>query len=56
MEKDLSIAVEWYTRAAEQREELALVQLGSMYQKGIGVPLDLNRAVVLYLLAYRFGP
>jgi TPR repeat protein len=42
-------------RAAEQRDELALVKLGTLYQKGIGVELDLNRAVVLYLIAYNRG-
>jgi uncharacterized protein len=47
--------MEWYTRAAQQREELALLQLGSMYQKGIGVEVNLNRAFVLFLIAYRRG-
>jgi len=31
------------------------LRLGQMYQKGLGVELDLNRAVVLYSIAYRRG-
>lgn len=41
------------TRAAQQREELALLQLGRMYQKGIGVEVNLSRALILLLIAYR---
>jgi len=35
--RTLTLAIEWYTRAAEQRGELALLQLGWIYQKGFGV-------------------
>jgi TPR repeat protein len=55
VEKDLSKAIDWYTRAAEQREELALIQLGWIHQKGMGVEVDLKRAFILYLIAYKQG-
>ena len=53
VEKDLNIAIEWYTKAAEQREELALIQLGHIYQKGLGLDIDLKWAFLLYLIAYK---
>jgi len=55
LDKDIGVALGWYTKAAEQRFELALIQLGSMYEKGIGVEKDLRRALILYSIAYRRG-
>lgn len=46
--KDIAQAIEWYTRSAEQREELALLKLGNLYQKGVGVELNPQRAVIAY--------
>ena len=55
LEKDVDQAIAWYTRAAEQRHELALIQLGSLYRWGDGVEADQNRALVLFLIAYGRG-
>ena len=55
LRKSTRLALGWYSRAAEQRDELALIQLGNMYEKGLGTEVDPRRAVVLYLIAYRIG-
>tara|TARA_B100001971_G_C17841515_1_gene358830 strand:- start:16 stop:264 length:249 start_codon:yes stop_codon:yes gene_type:complete len=38
--QDYKAAVRWYTKAAEQGDENAQVNLGLMYDDGTGVPQD----------------
>jgi len=48
-------AVEWYRKAAENGQSLAMNNLGDMYENGIGVPLDLVKAMDLYRQAANMG-
>lgn len=43
-EKDMSKAVYWYKKSANQDYDLALYQVGQLYMFGIGVPQDLKIA------------
>lgn len=40
-------AREWYTRAAEQGNVPAQANLGVMYLKGDGIPVDIPQAIAL---------
>jgi TPR repeat protein/membrane protease YdiL (CAAX protease family) len=46
--RDLSKAVQWYQKAADQGYARAQADLGNLYEKGLGVPKDLAVAVSWY--------
>ncbi len=47
-EKDIQNAVYWYRKSAEHGNAYAQVYLGSLYEKGHGVPKDYQKALELY--------
>ena len=49
--QDLARAAAWFTRAAEQDDTTAQLNLGLMYQSGSGVPADILAAVRWYTKA-----
>ena len=53
--KDAVQAVNWYTKAAEQRYADAQGELGLMYAQGDGVPKDAVQAYVWWNLAAAQG-
>lgn len=55
VEKDLTKAVEWFTKAAEQGDADAQYELGGCYDWGIGVEKDLTKAIELYTKAAKQG-
>jgi Sel1 repeat len=55
VERDLSQALQWYTRAAAQGSAVAQYRLGAFYERGWGVPADLERARVWYARAAEQG-
>ena len=48
---DPSAAVEWYRQAAEKGQPDAMVALGDLYFRGVGVPLEPSQAARWYQLA-----
>ena len=48
MNKDVSDAIEWFKKAANQGHTASMTELSSIYEKGEGVPVD--NAEVLYWL------
>ena len=52
---DLSEAVKWFRKAAEQGDASAQEGLGDCYRNGLGVPRDLSEAVKWYRKAARQG-
>lgn len=54
-DQDLEHARELYQRAATQSHPGALAQLGTMHEKGLGGPVDLNAALQCYLQAADAG-
>jgi TPR repeat protein len=46
LRKSTRLALGGYSRAAEKRDELALIQLGNMYEKGLGTEVDTQRWAV----------
>ncbi|KAF9343093.1 hypothetical protein BGX26_006274, partial [Mortierella sp. AD094] len=50
-----SKAMEWYLKAANQGNAVALNNLGEMYQYGKGVPQDYSKAMEWYLKAAKQG-
>jgi TPR repeat protein len=48
VEKDTQQAVTWYRKAAEQNNPDAQMNLGRMYENGIGLKKDYPQALVLY--------
>jgi TPR repeat protein len=48
-------AVEWYRRAADAGNASAILDLGAMYENGLGVPFDLGAARSLYEKAARLS-
>ena len=53
--KNLTKAVEWYTKAAEQGHAKAQFNLGLCYEYGIGVEKDLIKAMEWYTKASKHG-
>ena len=53
--KDYQTAGYWYTRLAENKNPDAMCQLGNMYESGLGVNVDHNRAFSLYSEAAELG-
>jgi TPR repeat protein len=49
--KDAMKAIEWFSKAVEQKHVLAAYQLGTIYENGKHVTVDLVRAFDLYQLA-----
>lgn len=45
VEKDVSKAIEWYTKCAEKGNDLAQLELGIIYSSGIKVPKDEKKGV-----------
>ena len=48
-------AAEWFLRAANQNCVLAQLNLGVLYQRGLGVPLDYAEAYKWFMLAAKEG-
>ena len=48
-------AVEWYAKAAEQGNDLALYQLGCCYYSGHGIPKDEEEAIKCFKRAVKLG-
>ena len=48
---DTAEAVKWYTRAAEAGAKYGKEELGNIYYEGIGVPVDMEKALFWYLKA-----
>ena len=55
VEKDASIGVQWYRKAAEQGFAKSQYNLGHCYENGSGVKKDLNEAVRWYRKAAAQG-
>ncbi|MBR4940680.1 MAG: sel1 repeat family protein, partial [Clostridia bacterium] len=55
VEKDLSRAVYWYGKAAEQGDGGAMYKLGWCFLNGVGVQRDKGRAAYYYNKAARQG-
>ena len=53
--EDHALAVEWWTRAAEQGDAITQLRLGEAYEAGRGVPADLGRALDWYRRAAAAG-
>jgi len=49
--KDLHLAFQWYTKAAQLNQSEAQFKLGYFYEHGLGVKRDMNKAMVWYKLA-----
>ncbi len=50
-----TIAVEWFKKAIKWKYYKASVSLGSHYEKGLGVPQDLDKAIYYYEMATHDG-
>ncbi len=50
-----TIAVEWFKKAIKWKYYKASVSLGSHYEKGLGVPKDLDKAIYYYEMATHDG-
>ena len=48
VKEDAGAAVEWYIKAADSGNAIALRQLGVCYEKGLGVQADLLKAADYY--------
>ncbi len=53
--RDLKLAAQWFSKAADQGMTLALYRLGSFYEKGLGVERSYERARSLYEQAANAG-
>ncbi|HET7750365.1 MAG TPA: tetratricopeptide repeat protein, partial [Terriglobales bacterium] len=53
--QDLTVAAQWYRRAALQGHSEAQNDLGMLYEEGRGVTQDVMEALKLYLLAAQNG-
>ena len=51
MAQDYEQALKWYRLAVAQNEPTATLNLGMLYDKGLGVPLDEKEALRLFLAA-----
>ena len=54
-EKNLVLAIEWYQRAVDQGEAMAMFNLGNLYRKGIGVSQNEAKARTLFSQAAARG-
>ncbi|BCS83732.1 putative Sel1-like repeat-containing protein [Cotonvirus japonicus] len=45
--KNIKKAIKWATKSAEQNNKYGLIKLSKYYEYGIGVPLDINKAIKL---------
>ena len=52
---DYRLAKQWLKRAAEKGAGTALFLLGTMYEEGLGQPVDPNQAIVCFSLAAERG-
>ncbi|MDE6195037.1 MAG: hypothetical protein K2M83_13760 [Muribaculaceae bacterium] len=52
---DLSIAIDWYNKAARSKSDYAMVRLADFYMQGKGVKKDFWKAVELYGEAQQLG-
>jgi hypothetical protein len=48
-------AVQWFNKAATQRDTFSMVALGYMHLKGVGVPKDTAKSFEFYMRAARMG-
>lgn len=55
VEKDPSVAAEWYKKAAERNNVTAQFSLGTLYENGEGVNRDIEEAYFWYNLAEKQG-
>jgi TPR repeat protein len=55
VEQDLDEARKWYWRAAEQNVSGVFVELGNMYERGLAVRADPEKAVVCYRRGRELG-
>lgn len=55
VKQDFNEAFKYYTMAAEQKDPVAVNNLGSLYFNGIGIPKDYNKAVALFKTAADLG-
>ena len=55
LRKNYNLAFSWFNKAAKQDDPRALSYLGSMYEKGNGVPKDLTKALENYQKAADHG-
>jgi hypothetical protein len=53
--KDFSLAFKWFRKAAAQENDWAQYYLGIMYEKGYGITIDREKAIVWYSLAAKNG-
>lgn len=53
--QDASSSVEWYKKAAQAGDVIAMRQIGVLYDKGRGVPVDYVEAVKWYKAAAERG-
>ena len=51
MEKDDEKAAQWYRKSLEDKNPFAAYALGSLYRRGKGVPLDMEKAFLLFTMA-----
>lgn len=54
--RNYDLGLSWYMKAAEQNDAIALNNIGDMYERGEGVPKDLNEANSYYLKATTAEP
>ena len=55
IKQDYQKAIYWYTKAAEQGNEIAQNRLGHMYELGTGVEQDYQKAIYWYTKAAEQG-
>lgn len=53
--KDYLKAIYWYEKAAEQQSYFAMEKLAEIYEKGLGVPVDLTKTVELHKKAHELA-
>jgi TPR repeat protein len=53
--KDTSVAATWFEKAAAHKDIPSLMSLGTLYQRGLGVDEDGERAFALYQQAANLG-
>ena len=53
--RDLSKAVEYYKKASELGNSVAMCNLGYCYEKGIGVEQDISQAIEFYQKSSALG-
>lgn len=53
--KNITLAAQWYRKAAEQQNEMAQSALGRLYEDGLGVPQDYAESYFWYSLATAYA-